>query len=120
MLPGVGYQEVVVLLIIAVLLFGSRLPEVLQNLGKSYAKLRKGLNDIQSTFQQPIEDQNDYFDSGDEDEDQAYESPFSPEVSTPKFTLPESEEQDVKESELATGPKEQESDSNGSESEKSE
>jgi len=92
MLPGVGYQEVVVLLIIAVLLFGSRLPEVLQNVGKSYAKLRKGLTDIQNTFQQPIEDQDDYFDPADDEEDQPYQSPFTPEVTAPKFTLPEPEQ----------------------------
>jgi sec-independent protein translocase protein TatA len=45
---GMGMQEVVIILIIAVLLFGSRLPEVAKSLGSSYREFRKGLADLQS------------------------------------------------------------------------
>ena len=47
---GMGYLELVLLGIVAVMLFGSRLPEVARNLGGSYRELRKGLSDIQSSF----------------------------------------------------------------------
>ncbi len=45
---GMGMQEVVIILIIAVLLFGSKLPEVAKSLGASYREFRKGLADLQS------------------------------------------------------------------------
>jgi sec-independent protein translocase protein TatA len=45
---GMGMQEVVIILLIAVLLFGSRLPEVAKSLGSSYREFRKGLADLQS------------------------------------------------------------------------
>ncbi|MFO7903281.1 MAG: twin-arginine translocase TatA/TatE family subunit [Pirellulaceae bacterium] len=45
---GMGMQEVVIIGIIAVLLFGSKLPEVAKSLGASYREFRKGLSDLQS------------------------------------------------------------------------
>lgn len=47
---GLGFQEVVIVGIVAVLLFGKRLPEVAKSLGKSYNEFRRGLNEIQSTI----------------------------------------------------------------------
>jgi sec-independent protein translocase protein TatA len=45
---GLGMPEVLVIGIVALLLFGQRLPEVARTLGKKYAEFRKGLTDIQS------------------------------------------------------------------------
>lgn len=45
---GMGMQEVVIIGVIAVLLFGSKLPEVAKSLGSSYHEFRKGLSDLQS------------------------------------------------------------------------
>ncbi len=47
---GIGFQEVLVIGIVAVLLFGSRLPQVARTLGNSYQQFRKGLSDLQSTI----------------------------------------------------------------------
>jgi sec-independent protein translocase protein TatA len=45
---GLGFQEVIVLGVVAVVLFGKRLPEVAKSLGASYRDFRRGLSEIQS------------------------------------------------------------------------
>lgn len=56
MLPGIGISEMVVIGIIAILLFGSKLPEVARNIGRSYGELRKGLTELKSTINAEIDD----------------------------------------------------------------
>lgn len=46
---SLGPMEMAIVGIVAVLLFGKKLPEVMRSLGKSYNEFRKGLADIQST-----------------------------------------------------------------------
>ena len=50
MLPGIGIPELVLIGVIAIVLFGRRLPEVAKNLGKSYGELRKGVHELQSSI----------------------------------------------------------------------
>jgi sec-independent protein translocase protein TatA len=38
--------------VVAILLFGSKLPEVARSMGGHYRELRRGLNDIQDQFRQ--------------------------------------------------------------------
>ena len=45
---GLGPTEMLIVLVIAVLLFGKRLPEVGRSLGKGMMEFRKGLNDIKN------------------------------------------------------------------------
>lgn len=47
---GLGFQELMIVGVVAVLLFGKRLPEVAKSLGASYREFRQGLNEIQSQF----------------------------------------------------------------------
>jgi sec-independent protein translocase protein TatA len=47
---GLGPTELMVIGVIAVLLFGSKLPEVARQLGGSYRELRRSLNDVQQQF----------------------------------------------------------------------
>lgn len=47
---GIGMYELIVFAIIAVILFGSRLPEVARNVGRTYSQFRKSLSDIQASF----------------------------------------------------------------------
>ena len=55
MLPSIGITELVVLGVVAIVLFGKRLPEVARNVGKSYGELRKGLAELQSSINTEIE-----------------------------------------------------------------
>ncbi|MBL8891358.1 MAG: twin-arginine translocase TatA/TatE family subunit [Planctomycetaceae bacterium] len=50
---GFSYSQLMIVLIAAVVLFGSRLPDVLRQVGRAYAQLRRTL----SEFQYTIEDQ---------------------------------------------------------------
>ena len=45
---GMGPSELMIVGIIAVLLFGRKLPDVAKSLGSSYREFRKGLNELQS------------------------------------------------------------------------
>jgi sec-independent protein translocase protein TatA len=47
---GLGPSELVVVAVVAVLLFGSKLPEVARSLGRSYYDFKKGMTDIQDQF----------------------------------------------------------------------
>lgn len=42
--------ELIVCGIVAIMLFGSKLPEVAQDLGKKYGKFKRTLDDVQSQF----------------------------------------------------------------------
>ena len=56
MIPGgIGFSEMLVIGIVAVLLFGSRLPEVARSLGQTYQQFRKGLAELQSTINTEID-----------------------------------------------------------------
>jgi sec-independent protein translocase protein TatA len=47
---GMGMYELMIIGVVAVLLFGKRLPEVAKSLGQSYSQFRKGLNDLHSSI----------------------------------------------------------------------
>ncbi len=79
---GLGYQEMMAFGVIALMLFGSKLPEVARNFGSSYRELRKHLDSFQREFRNW------------EHTDPAPKKPtFTPETehiepSTPKFVPP--------------------------------
>ena len=47
---GIGMTEMLVVGVVAVLLFGSRLPSVARSLGKSMTEFRRGMQDLQTEF----------------------------------------------------------------------
>ena len=47
---GLGYQELMIILVIVLLLFGAqKLPELARGLGKSMSEFKKGQNEDEST-----------------------------------------------------------------------
>jgi sec-independent protein translocase protein TatA len=51
---GIGTSEMIVIGIIAVLLFGSRLPSVARSLGKSIIEFKKGMGDLQDEVKSSV------------------------------------------------------------------
>ena len=86
---GIGYSEMGVILIVAILLFGKRLPEVARNVGQSYQQFRQGLAEIQTTITDESHESNSSDDSANEDFTEEYEEPM-PE--SPQFVPPSDDE----------------------------
>lgn len=85
--PGVG--ELIVIGVVAVLLFGSKLPEVARSLGSSYQQFRKGLTDIQTSIK---EDMDSVKQSVDLLPDYSDYNPDYDEPTAPKFEPPKEED----------------------------
>ena len=97
---GLGMMEMIIIGMIAVLLFGKKLPEVAKQLGGSYREFRKGLSEIQSqmdvnsyaspdSYSSPAPSYDDYDD---------YE-----EAAAPKFEPPPAEPAPSKDDSLPSG-----------------
>jgi len=86
-------QEMLVIGIIAVLLFGKRLPEVAKSVGKSYNEFRRGLTDIKSNVESATSSiyETDTQSSSSTATEAADEYDDFDEVSAPKFQPPPSE-----------------------------
>lgn len=52
----IGTPELVVILIVALLMFGGRLPEVARSVGKSVNQFKKGLKDVEDDVQASMAD----------------------------------------------------------------
>ena len=49
---GIGWQEIILLALVALLIFGKRLPEVGKSLGKGIVEFKKGLSGIEDNVKQ--------------------------------------------------------------------
>ena len=47
---GIGPMEILVILVIALVLFGNRLPDVAKTLGKGYMEFRRGLKTLENSI----------------------------------------------------------------------
>ncbi len=50
-----GGTELIVILVIALLIFGPRLPNVMRSMGKSIVEFKKGLRDVQDQVETEID-----------------------------------------------------------------
>ncbi len=86
---NLGPSEMVVFGIIAILLFGSKLPEVARNLGASYRDFKKSIGDFQREFQNW-----DRMEPPRKTVAKSYEEATSSSVvNTPKFTPPPADQE---------------------------
>ncbi len=95
-LPGIGPSEMLIVGVVAVLLFGNKLPQVMGSVGKSLSEFRKGMRGIEDELhaamnaadpRKPIE-RKTYRDTDDRVE------PSSPKFEPPQFTPPSGEPSD--------------------------
>ncbi len=86
---GIGSAELILIAIVAVVLFGSKLPEVARSVGQSYSQFRKGLNEIQTSIKDELDreldevkripqDLEDAMNSEDEDDDEGGGPDYDP------------------------------------------
>ena len=55
MLPSLGFPELMIIMVIALIIFGPRkLPELGRSLGKSIGEFRKASNELKSTLEEEI------------------------------------------------------------------
>lgn len=74
---GIGAPELIIVGVIAVLLFGSRLPEVARSMGKSFTEFKKGMQGFESDMREAV--YSDPVDAIDYDDDQPPPGPaFQP------------------------------------------
>ena len=81
---GLGMQELIIIGIVAVLLFGKKLPDVAKSMGKSYREFRKGLSDIQSSVDVSTTNYSSSSYDDYDDLDEATSPKFEPPPSEPK------------------------------------
>lgn len=51
---GIGHSELLIIGIVALLLFGSRLPQVARSLGKSLTEFKKGIQGVQDELNDAV------------------------------------------------------------------
>lgn len=85
MLPSVGYGEILFLAVVAVLLFGKKLPEVAKSIGKGYGKLKKSLTEVQKTMDvsEAMDSDPDHSVAGKSYEYDEYDEPTAPKFDPP-------------------------------------
>jgi sec-independent protein translocase protein TatA len=52
-LPGLGTQEILLLVVLGVLLFGRKLPDIGRSLGKTMVEFKKGMKGIEDEVSEP-------------------------------------------------------------------
>lgn len=94
---GLGVHELMIVGIVAVLLFGRKLPEVARSLGSSYREFRKGLNEFQATVNDPYPSSRSSYSSSSYSSTPALSSTthddYADTATAPKFEPPAAEPQ---------------------------
>jgi sec-independent protein translocase protein TatA len=85
-LGGLGPMEMVIFLVIAVLLFGKRLPDVARSLGKGVVEFKKGIRGIEDEV-----DRAQYTSGSSRDKSYQLESHDREEAASPRFEPPPAE-----------------------------
>jgi sec-independent protein translocase protein TatA len=83
----IGFQELVIILVIVLLLFGRRFPEAMRSIGKGIIELKKGLHGVEEDINKPVEAESEKQSVADEKPDERVaEAPEESESSDAKAT----------------------------------
>ena len=88
MFGGIGYAEMILIAGVAVLLFGSKLPEVARSVGQSYTQFRNGLNDVQNSIKSELDKELDEVKRIPHELDKAFDEDQDEEDSGPSYDPP--------------------------------
>jgi len=88
---GLGFGELVIVAVVAVLLFGRNLPSVARSWGQMYRQFRSGLNDLQSQIN--VSEFYDTTPSKPKAKRPVYDDDDRDEVTAPRFVPPPAEPQ---------------------------
>jgi sec-independent protein translocase protein TatA len=86
---GIGSGEIIMIAIVAVMLFGSKLPEVARSVGQSYTQFRKGLNDIQTSIKNELDQEIDEVKKLPHEFETAISDDDEPDQTAPSFDPPD-------------------------------
>ena len=53
---NIGTPELIVIVVLAIILYGKRLPEITRALGKGYQEFKKNVDDVKNDFQKQVGD----------------------------------------------------------------
>lgn len=89
---GMGPMEMMIIGVIAVILFGSKLPDVARSVGKSYREFRRGISDFQAQTHVPDYPTSDDTYSSSTTTTEEYDE--YEEATAPKFSPPPTDSQE--------------------------
>lgn len=90
---GLGVHELLIVGLIAVLLFGRKLPEVAKSLGTSYREFRKGLNEFHSQVNMDSYSSSSSYRGATTTYGSSRENEYAEAAAAPKFEPPATEPQ---------------------------
>ncbi len=52
---GIGHTEIIIIVVVMLLVFGNRIPEVMRSLGRGVTQFKKGIRDTEDEIRKEIE-----------------------------------------------------------------